>query len=330
MKTPEVTIIVPAYNAAGDLSACIESLCSQTLIPQIVIANDGSTDETAIIADSFAERFEFVRVLHFAHGGLIATRRASVPTVKTKFFAFVDADDAIEPTFVEAMLSAATASDADIVFCPYTCVYDGVARHVSFAGDGAAFSLSDMPLRKQPQLLLSIPTFYWGKLFRAAYFRSKIVFPSETCIPLEDIPAIVPLLIDAPRIAKVEKALYRYSISHKSMARVRKQELNRLASMNTLQERMEAIGALPQFLPQLRAINRCHLFDQLEKLRWYCDPKHQHRVIREFFRHLNSGALRGWRPHPFHPTFYAAYWHGIVARNSWQNKRRRKDMIPKE
>ncbi|MGB4241655.1 MAG: hypothetical protein WBK37_10205, partial [Kiritimatiellia bacterium] len=47
----------------------------------------------------------------------------------------------------------------------------------------------------------------------------------------------------------------------------------------------------------------------------YCDPPHQHQVVREYFKHLDE-TLPRWRPHPFHPTFYAAYWHLMVTLNA--------------
>ena len=315
-KTPQLTVIVPAYNAAKDLPACLESLYAQTRAVRILIANDGSTDNTAAVADAAAvDHSATIQVLHLPHAGLIATRKASIPAVDTEYFAFLDADDALEPTFAEEMLDSAVRHDADLVFCPYLCVYDGVARHVSFGGEGDVFAKTTLPIRKNPNLLLSIPTFFWGKLFRTEYVRPRLDFAPEECKFLEDILAIVPLLIDMPRMAKVAQPLYRYSISSHSMCRVSYQELSRLAAMRTLHRRLEAIEALPDFLPQLCAINRCYLFDQLHKLRGYCDPRHQHHVVREYFRHLD-GTLPRWRPHPFHPTFYAAYWHGVVAWNA--------------
>ncbi|MDY0150335.1 MAG: glycosyltransferase family 2 protein, partial [Kiritimatiellia bacterium] len=321
-----LTIIVPAYNAAKTLPACLESLYAQTVPIHILIANDGSTDDTASIAEKAVNCSASVEVLHLRHSGLIATRKASISAVKTAYFAFLDADDALEATFAEEMLGSAVRHDADLVFCPYICVYDDIARHVSYGGEAEVFAQNTMPIRKSPGLLLRVPTFFWGKLFRTKYIRSRIDYPPVECIPLEDIPVIVPLLIDMPRMAKVATPLYRYAISSDSMCRVSKQELTRIVALRTLHERLEAIGALPTFLPQLYAINRCYLFDQLEKLRGYCDPAHQHRVIRDYFRHL-EGTLPGWRPHPFHPTFYAAYWHGVVAWNTLRNRftRRGKD-----
>ncbi|HPT16754.1 MAG TPA: glycosyltransferase [Kiritimatiellia bacterium] len=326
-KEPLLTVVVPTYNAAKDLPTCLEKLYAQTRPIRILIADDGSTDATAQIADEAAAAHpEVVRVAHFPHVGATSARKAAVPSVSTPYLAFLDADDALETTFAETMLEVAERQDADMVFCPYVCVYDGIARHVSYEGDGAAFARDVHPIRKTPSLLLTVPVFFWGKLFRTDYFLAHCDFASEDSASLADVPTILPLLIDMPRIAKVAEPLYRYSISSNSMCRVSKQELIRLAAMRTLHRRLEAMGALPAFLPQLHAINRCYLFDQLEKLGGYCDPVHQHRVVREYFRHLD-GTLPHWRPHPFHPTFYAAYWHGVVTWNAaktWWRARGRK------
>lgn len=318
LEAPQLTVIVPAFNAAKDLPACLESLYAQTRPVRVLIANDGSTDDTAAVADA-ATRLNIVRVLQLPHAGANAARQAALPFVETPYFAFLDTDDTLEPTFAEEMLDVAVQHDADLVFCPYTCIYDGVERHVSYGGAGDVFARDKLPIRKTPSLLMSIPVFFWGKLFRTEYARPRIDFASKKCAPLEDIPTIVPFLIDTPRIAKTPKSLYRYAISSKSMCRAPKLETSRLEAMRTLHKRLEIIGALPEFLSQLQTINRCYLFDQLEKLRGYCDPDHQHRVIREYFRHLDD-TLPRWRPHPFHPTFYAAYWHGVVAWNALRTR----------
>ena len=315
----DITIIIPAYNAGDQLPACLDSLFSQTKMPRILIANDGSTDHTSKIADAVAGQSEYVQVLHLSHQGLIATRKASVNAVQTPYFAFLDADDRVEPAFVEEMFSAIIQHNADLVFCSYRCVYDGEERHVSYGGGGTIYAEREYPLRHNPPLLLSMPTFFWGKLYRTDFFRSRIQFATEESKYLEDIVALVPLLIDTPRMAKVDKPLYRYAISSDSMSRVSKQELSRLTAMRVLHERLERMGALPAFLPQLSAINRCYLFDQLEKMRWYLDPPHQHRVVSAYFEHLNK-TLPNWKPHPFHPSFYAGYWHGLILWNALKRK----------
>jgi glycosyltransferase involved in cell wall biosynthesis len=327
---PLLTVLVPVYNAAKELLECIEMLYAQTRAVCILIADDGSTDETAKIADeAAAANPEIVRVAHYTHAGPTAARKVAVQSVRTPYLSFLDVDDALDTTFAEAMLDAAESHDADLVFCPYTCVYNGIARHVSFEENGEMFMRAICPIRKTPSLLLAIPVFFWGKLFRTDYFLAHCDFASEESASLADIPTILPLLIDIPRIVKVSKPLYRYSISSNSMCRASKQEITRLVAMRTLHRCLEEIGALPTFLPQLYAINKCYLFDQLEKLSGYCDPVHQHQVVRDYFRHLDD-TLPNWRPHPFHPTFYSTYWHWIVAWNAvkaWWRAQRRRNMV---
>ncbi len=130
----EITIVVPAYNAERVLPRCLESLLAQTKLPQIIIANDGSVDRTAEIADAAAAQFPAVHVIHMSHGGVNVTRKKAAQAVETPYFAFLDADDRLDSLFVEKMMSAAVGQKADIVYCSYRCLYDGVERHVSYGG----------------------------------------------------------------------------------------------------------------------------------------------------------------------------------------------------
>lgn len=317
----QLTIVVPVYNAEKVLPACLDSLRSQTVPVRILLADDGSTDGSPAITDTFASNHPLAQVLHLAHGGLPATRAAALSHVQTPFFAFLDADDTLDARFSEVMLLAAMKRNATLVFCPYRCIYDGIPRHVSYGSDIDSRFQGSVPIRRDPSLLLTIPSFFWGKIFQTDYFLQHIHFADESCAKLEDVVAMYPFLLDVPAISKVPDPLYRYAISAGSMCRDPRQELARLPALRELHRRFGELGALPSFLPQLYALNRCYLFDQLERLHNYVDPPHQHRVIREYFSHLDT-TLPGWRPHPFHPTFYAAYWHAVVSWNAIRQKRR--------
>lgn len=318
---PQLTIIVPFYNAEKVLPACLDSLRSQTVPVRVHLANDGSTDNSPAIADTFVANHPFAQVFHLAHGGVTVARATALKHVRTPYLAFLDADDSLEPRFSEAMLSAALQQKAIVVFCPYRCIYDGIPRHVSYGGDTNERFKGITPIRNHPSLLLEIPAFFWGKIYQTDYCLEHIHFADESFAVLEDVAAIYPFLIGVPSITKVSEPLYRYSISSASACHASQQELARLPPLCELHRRFEELGALPAFLPQLHALNRCYLFDQLERLHNYVDPPYQHRVVREYFRYLDS-TLPGWRPHLFHPTFYAAYWHAVVTWNALWKKRR--------
>lgn len=318
MNKPALTVIIPAFNADRQLPACLHSLFRQTVPISVLVVDDGSSDGTAGLLDA-EEKKERIRVLRRSNAGANAAREAGLQFVDTPYFAFLDADDTWEPTFAAEMLNRAYSHSADLVFCSYRCIYDGIERQISYAGKNDYFNHAEYPIQKRPYLLRSIPVFLWGKLFRTAYIKSRLNFAPRECAPVEDIPTMIPLLIETPRIVKVDKPLYRYSITSSSMCRATKQELSRLVAMRVLHQRLNSMGALPKFTSELSFINRCFLFDQLEKLSGYCDPKHQHRVVKDYFEHL-SGMLPGWRPHAFHPTFYAAYWHALVTWNTFKKR----------
>jgi hypothetical protein len=101
---PEVSIIVPAFNAECTIKRCLDSLTSQTIEKrEIIIVNDGSTDKTGEIADEYASLDSSVKVLHLLNGGPGAARAAGLKLAKGIYIGFVDSDDYCEPAMFEAL-----------------------------------------------------------------------------------------------------------------------------------------------------------------------------------------------------------------------------------
>lgn len=96
MRAPSVAVVVPAYNASSFLRRTLETIAAQTFAPaEVVIVDDGSTDDTAAIAEAFAaERHPFrVLVLRESHRGPGATRNAGIARATAEWVAFLDSDD---------------------------------------------------------------------------------------------------------------------------------------------------------------------------------------------------------------------------------------------
>ena len=113
-----VTIVVPVFNTAPVL---IERAVSSALVQthsnlELLIVDDGSTDEVAEFLDRMSHRDSRIRVLHQANGGVSAARNAGVDNASGEFIAYLDADDYLEADFLSAALRAAQALDADAVF----------------------------------------------------------------------------------------------------------------------------------------------------------------------------------------------------------------------
>ena len=123
-ENPKVSIIIPAYNIAPYLERCLESVKHQTYKElQIIIVDDGSTDQTGQIADSFAERDKRFHVIHKENRGVSAARKTGLEKAEGDYIGFVDGDDYIEPEMYEKLIGLAVKYGADIAHCGYQMVF---------------------------------------------------------------------------------------------------------------------------------------------------------------------------------------------------------------
>lgn len=97
MKEIKLSIIVPIYNVEAYLEKCVKSLCSQELdFAEILLIDDGSTDNCPNLADMLAQRYKNVSVYHKDNGGLGDARNFGVEKAKGKFVMFIDSDDYVD------------------------------------------------------------------------------------------------------------------------------------------------------------------------------------------------------------------------------------------
>ncbi|MBK8901209.1 MAG: glycosyltransferase family 2 protein [Anaerolineaceae bacterium] len=126
-----VSIVMPAYNAAETIAEAIVSVQAQTMPHwELIVVDDGSTDETAAVVMDFAARDERVRLLRQANRGACAARNAGLKVVKHEWMMFFDADDLLLPHHLQR-LTAVAASDPSL-----DAVHSGWAR---LTPDGAIF-----------------------------------------------------------------------------------------------------------------------------------------------------------------------------------------------
>lgn len=103
----EVAVVIPAYNASPYLAQTLQCVVDQThKALEIIIVDDGSTDETASICRRFAAADPRIKVLSTENRGVAAARNIGIASSTSDYIAFLDADDLWHPTYVERMLSA--------------------------------------------------------------------------------------------------------------------------------------------------------------------------------------------------------------------------------
>ncbi|MBR3386036.1 glycosyltransferase [Candidatus Saccharibacteria bacterium] len=106
-SNPKVSIIVPIYNVAKYLPTCLDSILRQTYSNlEIILVDDGSTDNSGQIADDYAAKDSRIIVLHQSNSGQSAARNAGLAKASGDYISFIDGDDEIKPSFISELLSA--------------------------------------------------------------------------------------------------------------------------------------------------------------------------------------------------------------------------------
>jgi len=118
MEQPLITILVPVYNAGDYLHQCLDSIVGQTYQNlQVVLVDDGSTDDSWQICQEYASKDKRVEAYHQENQGVAAARNALLEHVRGDYVIWVDSDDWIEPDMIEFLVSQANNSGADVVTC---------------------------------------------------------------------------------------------------------------------------------------------------------------------------------------------------------------------
>ncbi|MBQ6461370.1 glycosyltransferase family 2 protein [Candidatus Saccharibacteria bacterium] len=105
-SNPKVSVIVPIYNTGKYLPKCLNSIIGQTYQNlEIILVDDGSTDNSGKISDDFAKKDKRIKVVHQKNQGQSAARNTGLTKATGKYIGFVDSDDEIKNTFIEKLLS---------------------------------------------------------------------------------------------------------------------------------------------------------------------------------------------------------------------------------
>ena len=133
-----ISVIVPAYNVGPYLEHCLDSILAQSFQElEIVIVDDGATDDSPQIADSYQAHWpERVRSIHTENRGVSAARLTGVRAAKGEWIGFVDGDDEIEPDMYERLYNNAVQYHAEISHCGYRTIVNGGERFHDFYNTG--------------------------------------------------------------------------------------------------------------------------------------------------------------------------------------------------
>lgn len=127
----DVSVIIPIYNSEPFLSACLESICGQTLRSiEIICVNDGSTDHSQVVIDQFAQKDPRIHSLLKENGGQSSARNYGMKIAVGRYIYFMDSDDVLERNALEVLVRRSDAENLDILFFRWNSFSDDASVQI--------------------------------------------------------------------------------------------------------------------------------------------------------------------------------------------------------
>lgn len=213
---PQVSVIIPIYNAEKYLIECLESVVKQTIFEQIevVAVNDGSTDKSASILANYASKYGNIHIITESNRGIALARQEGLKHTEGGYIAYLDDDDFVNPNMYEVLLKAAEQNGADYVYCNYSFYPKAVTTKAKWF----------KPYKgKLDWNLIERNTQPWNKLIRRDLAER---IHMADLLPEYSDSVYVDLLIHAKKIVCVDQELYNYRVGHASVSGSYKGKLN--------------------------------------------------------------------------------------------------------
>ncbi len=171
---PQISVIVPVYNAEKYLTQCIDSILEQDFTDyELLLIDDGSKDQSGAICDEYAKNDKRIKVFHKKNGGVSSARNLGIDEAQGEYIAFIDSDDYVDSNY----LSILNCRDADLVVTGYAsfeyninhiveeCKYTDAIYTDNKIAECLSSVLNDTSMRSP-----------WDKLFRGTIIKKHKIY----------------------------------------------------------------------------------------------------------------------------------------------------------
>lgn len=212
---PTISLIIPIYNTEKWLRRCLDSVLAQTYQDyELILVDDGSRDSSAAILDEYASRDGRFHVFREQNRGSSLARKFGMSKAQGEWFIFMDSDDDVHPTYIQALYDAATQNNLLIAACDMQRVANDAEPKIICNATTAVLTedaLHDRFFKYD----------FWGlggKIYHKSVF-SDLYFPQYNIN--EDYVVMAQIFHHHPSMAYVPQALYYYRINPESQSHLR-------------------------------------------------------------------------------------------------------------
>lgn len=272
---PKISVIIPVYNVEKYLNRCLDSVIKQSYQNlEIILVDDGSTDNSSKICDEYAQKDKRIVVLHKENGGLSDARNKGIDICTGNYISFIDSDDWLENGFYEYVYQ--NLENNDLLIFNYYLSDDRKKKLIKYRD-------IDLNLEKEKciseLIKANIQSYAWNKVYKI-YLFANIRFPKGK--NYED-QAIMHLIIDkCQKIKYCNKAFYNYYQNPKSITHtINYKNYKDFFYVNILRGRY-----LKKYYPDIYEYHLNYIYSAIAKLCWLYknDVKYiiRYRLLRKF------------------------------------------------
>lgn len=287
-----ISIIIPVYNVEKYIDICLTSILNQTYSNlEILLVDDGSTDNSGLICDKYAQIDRRVKVFHKINEGVSSARNLGLEKATGEYISFVDPDDWIEPNMYAVIKKQFDMVDIEAVFCGFW---------ENFSRETARPFILHMPEKQDIvngrdalyQCLIGIGYGYftsvWNKVFKADFLKKSVLF--EDFLIGEDEVWLVKVLQNANRISLIRSPFYHWlqrenSVLHSSR--------NYVKWYSALAAKSAVISAV-QFDELLLLLSTAKTYNDMFDVVWKAYVEGDYKISLDFMEKLN----------PYEKAFY--------------------------
>lgn len=207
----EFSVIIPVYNKEKTISRCLDSLLAQAdPAIELLLVDDGSTDQSPEICDKYASQYANVRCLHQENRGVSAARNAALDMARGTYLLFVDGDDYVAPGYFSVIRNALAGSACDLLLFSFTSVPETLGASAGYRTEAVTERDTAVMFSKmlRDQNLGSL----WSKCFRSSIVEHHGIRFQTSLKIAEDLTFVFSYMLHALGILKIDNKLYFYKV----------------------------------------------------------------------------------------------------------------------
>ena len=288
-----VSVIIAIYNTESYLHRCVDSVINQTFQNlEIILVDDGSTDNSSAICDEYARKDHRVRCFHQKNQGAALSRKFAINQSHGNYVLTVDSDDWIEQTMVEKMLFEAINNSIDVVWCD-AMLHTQKQKFIY-----------NLKFDNNPKEMLNaiyqgkVHGWLWNKLIHRSFLEDLIAYKESV---LEDIFFSTQLLLKSPRMGYIAEPFYNYNCTNS--------ESLTFSGKNVL------IKGIPNIQHCYEHIVYNHCWDEFKdafsiliiRVKIVLLKNHRYSEAQSFYPFANTNI----KNYPINPPYSYVYWLGL-------------------